>query len=459
MLARDVWVATFLIILLAVPTLRLVNTESQTLGQELITTTGLLATVLLVLTVALPARLRSVTRSFGIESVLSNHKLLGVSTVVMVLAHIALVLLTDPRGVALLVPGLNRWAPGDVTAPRALLEPLLTPPARAMAGSVSTLCLLALSILAARKMGKYERWRLVHTLLALVAVLAMAVHVVLINHLIPTRALAGVLTGDPLAGLVLYGYLVDPLTTAFLVLLAVGLVLIEIRRWSGVGGRYRVASIVQESPSVSTITVSPAGRRAKRFQPGQFAWVRRHRGPWHEEHPFTVSSAVQEYPDVAFTIRHTGDWTGDLRDLTTGDDLWLDGPHGSFVPDPEGGIVMIAGGVGITPALSTLRSFARSRAVRRRRPSLRLIVTDPPDRALFADELAALGDELDLSVTSISRAEITAPKLAAVLPSGHLMRQQDYYVCGSPELVADTTHTLRKLDVPDHRVHTERFEM
>ena len=78
--ARDAWIAAFLIAVFTPPVLRLFATEHQSIGRELVTITGLLTSSLLVCAVVLPSRLRSLTRAFGIESALQNHRVLGLST-------------------------------------------------------------------------------------------------------------------------------------------------------------------------------------------------------------------------------------------------------------------------------------------------------------------------------------------------------------------------------------------
>ena len=94
--ARDAWLGAFLFALFAPPVLRFFSSERQGLGQELVTLTGLLATSLLVCTVILPSRLRSLTRAFGIETVLKTHRVLGLATVLATVAHIAVIIAMDP---------------------------------------------------------------------------------------------------------------------------------------------------------------------------------------------------------------------------------------------------------------------------------------------------------------------------------------------------------------------------
>ena len=115
-------------------------------------------------------------------------------------------------------------------------------------------------------------------------------------------------------------------------------------------------------------------------------------------------------------------------------------------------MVLVAGGVGITPMMSILRTAAQ---VGDRRP-IRLMLTDRPGEGLFRPELEELAAKLELHVHELGR-DLTTDRVDEVLPPGLVRNQQDYYICGPPSLVLDATNVLSTLDVPDGRIHTEQF--
>ena len=41
----------------------------------------------------------------------------------------------------------------------------------------------------------------------------------------------------------------------------------------------------------------------------------------------------------------------------------------------------------------------------------------------------------------------------------HERAQPDFFLCGPPGLIHDTLEALAALGVPEHRVHTEQFDM
>lgn len=452
--ARDAWMAALLFALFAPPVLRVFISERQGLGQELVTLTGLLATSLLACTVVLPSRLRSLTREFGIETVLRSHRLLGLSTVLMVLVHLAAVIVKDPRGVALMIPFVNPRATHETVAALPLLEPFLSPPGRAMAGMAATFCLVALGMVASRRIGRYEVWRNWHVGLAAIALITSFMHILLIGHLIPTTAVISVLFGDPLGWPLLRAALVDPLGASYLALLGLAVVAVGVRRWMALPrkNRYRVVTLQRLSSSVSKLVLRPVHGEGVQFQPGQFAWLRLAPDRLAEEHPFTVSSAEQDRPNIEFTIRHLGDFTGQLRRLGEGDQVWIDGPHGGFTPDLRArtGLVLIAGGVGIAP----MRAILRAAADRGQRRAIRLLLASATP---YQAELAGL--ELDLQIHELDGAPVTPELLAGKLPGRFVRNRLDYYVCGPPTLVGDTMSALGALEIPRSHIHTEQFNI
>ena len=77
-------------------------------------------------------------------------------------------------------------------------------------------------------------------------------------------------------------------------------------------------------------------------------------------HPFSFSASA-EAPDgrVEMTIRNLGDFTGGIAQVPVGRRVYLDGPYGAFtIGNPADMHVLIAGGIGITPMMSMIRTLA-----------------------------------------------------------------------------------------------------
>lgn len=431
--AGAAWTAVLVAVLAGPALLWLLRSGPQPLWRQLSVVTGLLALSAMVVAATVPSRVRALSRSFGLETLLVLHRQLGVLAGSLVAAHLAAVVAADPARVALLDP--------------------LVAPARGIAATGASIALVVLLVLALRRArrGSYEVWRWLHLCLAAVVLGASALHVLWLGHLVSDAVLGPVLAG-----------------------LGVALLAVLVSRWLMRGlldrrSEFRVLQVRAESPTVSTLVLARRARHAGEgtwFRPGQFAWLRLERNAL-EEHPFTIASSAQETGRTEFTLRHTGDFAASLRDLPPGAPVWVDGPHGAFTTDgvPGTGLVLIAGGVGITPMMSILRTAA-DRGDRR---PYRLVVhaRDGAD-LLFRAELSQLRTRLDLRVTEVLRrpgagwdgatGPIDTGLLAATLtdlddPDGCV----DYFVCGNPRLVDDVLGTLAALGVPEDRVHTEQF--
>jgi predicted ferric reductase len=242
----------------------------------------------------------------------------------------------------------------------------------------------------------------------------------------------------------------------------------------GARSKYVVREIRPETDTVSTLVLEPhrdprrLSFRTSGFAPGQFAWLRVSPSIGAQEHPFSIASGAHLRERREFTIRHSGDFTRALRRLRPGDPVWLDGPHGSFSVDLQHstGLVMIAGGVGITPMMSMLRTLAHRRD---RRPHRLVTVARTVDELLFRSELSELTQRLDLTIIELLRqppkgwtgasGAIDEALLTALLPSGIRRNQLGYYLCGPPALVTDVLTILDELAIPLTQIHTEQFNL
>ena len=193
------------------------------------------------------------------------------------------------------------------------------------------------------------------------------------------------------------------------------------------------------------------------FEPGQFAFITIDADGFREAHPFTISSGAKE-ERLRFTVKVFGDYTRRVREgLTVGADVAVEGPYGRF--SPLGGSekqVWVAGGIGITPFLSVLRTMepGHGRTVR-----LYYCVRAARE-ALFLGELEARAAELEnVTVTlfdSEAGARIDADAIGTDL--GGAFGEWSYYLCGPKPMVEAVSGGLRKRGVSRRSVHKEEFE-
>lgn len=419
---RAAWTAAFVAVL-TVPVLLAWGRHSVSLWGAMSVEAGMLALCALLVTVIAPSRIRSLTAAFGVERIMGLHRWLGVGSVIAVLVHIVLAVSRNPT---LLVP--------------------TSAPAPARAGWAATAALLLVGGAAARgrrRGARYEVWARVHVALAAAVLLLAGLHVYWLR-----------------------GLVADPVMRWVLSLLVVALLGVLAHRWVwrplfSRQGAYVVYGVRRESPTVSTLVLAPIHLRrgGLRFSPGQFVWLRLRRGVvGTEEHPFTIASSATVTGRLELTVRDSGDFSITLAALRTGSKVWLDGPHGSFTADggdarSAEGLVLLAGGVGITPMMSMLRTLADRGDHRHHR----MVLAERGDEPLFADELAALERRLDLVVTRTEGRRIDAALLAGILPPPGARERLDYFVCGSPSVLAGSLAALEQLGIPATTVHTEQF--
>jgi len=72
------------------------------------------------------------------------------------------------------------------------------------------------------------------------------------------------------------------------------------------------------------------------------------------------------------TIRNLGDFTSEIKKVPQGLRVYLDGPYGAFtIGNPADMQVLVAGGIGVTPMMSLIRTLADQVDQRARDPALR----------------------------------------------------------------------------------------
>ncbi len=326
---RRLWACVYLALVLAPFALVAVapRPAGRTFWVELGAALGFAALAVLVLQVVLPSRARPFTAPFGIDLLLRFHRYVGMASILLVLAHLVVLLIDDPRKLALLNPLIAPW--------------------RARAGVSALLCLFLLGATSMwRKWFRleYESWRAVHIVLGAGLIGFSFAHMVGVNHYLSMGA-------------------IWVASIALLALAGWGISHLRLARPHGAARRpYVVTGVRRERGDAHTIQLRAVGHEGHRFRPGQFAWMKMGDAPFSlREHPFSYSSSACRPDHPEFTVKASGDFTSVLGGLALGTRILVDGPHGSFSPThPDGDFLLIAGGVGITPMMSILRSFADS---------------------------------------------------------------------------------------------------
>ena len=193
------------------------------------------------------------------------------------------------------------------------------------------------------------------------------------------------------------------------------------------------------------------------FEPRQFAFITIDAPGFKEAHPFTISSGAQEN-QLRFTMKVLGDYTRRVRDdLTEGTAVAIEGPYGRFNPlRGSGKQVWIAGGIGITPSLSVLRTMEPGH-----KTILLYYCVRSPKEALFFEELetraAELGNVTIKRIDSNAGMQIDTATIEADL--NEALNDWTYYLCGPKSMIATLSKGLKKRGTPSRDIHTEEFEL
>jgi len=381
---------------------------------------------------ALTARFRRATAPFGIDIVYYFHRYLAVCALLIVIAHYAILRVDNPVALGAADP---RLAPAHMTA-----------------GRVALMLFVVVAVLSLARRAlrlEYDRWRVTHALLATVAFALAIWHLFGAGHYLdsPWKQALWAAYGVFWLGLIAYVRVLRP--------------------WRVLRTPYRVTEVRPERGHVWTLTLEPPSAERLRFTPGQFAWLTLRASPYAmREHPFSIASSATRPERIELSIKELGDFTTTIKDLVVGETAYVDAPYGTFGidhhPDAEG-YVFVAGGIGIAPILSMLRTLADRRD---RRPLVLFYGNRVWERVAFREELDSIAQQLSLRVVHVlleppadwagERGFISRDVLARHL-QGTRKRFQ-HYLCGPTPMTRDVERSLAALGVPAAQVHSELFD-
>lgn len=179
---------------------------------------------------------------------------------------------------------------------------------------------------------------------------------------------------------------------------------------------------------------------------------------------YTISSIPSDKL-ITLTIKKSGNTSSAMIDMPIGSTTVFDGPYGNFYPDKKmDSIVMIAGGIGITPFFSIIKNMIESGD----NAKITLIYCNKTKKDItFFDRLNSLMDDnpslkvifcltqekvTDLTINENGRIDET-------IISKYISRLKDsnYYICGSIGFVGNMWQTLKSMSVNEDDIFTEAF--
>jgi predicted ferric reductase len=392
--------------------------------------TGLLAGYVIVVLLALMARVPVVERGLGADRLARWHAMGGRYTVSLAVAHTLLII----------------WGYA-VTAHAGVIHEttslVLTYPDVLMA-TVAVFVLVGVGVTsarAARRRLRYETWHFLHLYTYLAIALAF-------SHQFST--------GADFISNASARWLWSALYIAVGALLVWYRVLTPIR--AAFRHRLRVVEVRCENAEVVTVYITGQHLSELRTESGQFfRWRFLTRELWWAANPYSLSAAPR--PDMLrVTVKVAGDHSAALLALKPGTRVFAEGPYGAFTAArrTRRKVLLLAGGVGITPLRALFETLPG------RGGDITMIYrANTSDDLVLRHELDWIAQARGATVHYLlgppqhgMRDHLSAKRLRTLIPD---LPERDVFLCGPPPMMAAAQVGLRAAGVPSRHIHQETF--
>ncbi len=236
-------------------------------------------------------------------------------------------------------------------------------------------------------------------------------------------------------------------------------------------GELRIGAIFQETPDVKTFRLMPTdgGQFPFDYQPGQFVNIQLMIDGKRINRSYTLASSPTRRDSCELSIKRQPMGTASrfIHDhLQVGDVVKLSGPSGkfTFTGNESSSVLLIAGGVGITPLMSITR-YLTDRAWSG--DIYFLIIAKTEQDLIFRDEIRLLQKRYSrlhvcISLTRCNdstmwdgeRGRASGSLLQRFVPN---VTSVPVFLCGPNEMMDATREILRGIGVPDSLVRVEAF--
>lgn len=367
--------------------------------------------------------------SFGMDNIIQYHREVGIIAFLFVLAHPVILILSEPEFLSYFDIGVN--------APRAIALSVVL---------VALIGIIATSLWREVFKLNYELWRLLHGLLGAAIIFIGTVHSVQVSHYLDPLGKKIALIG--LMGFYLYLIIHTRL----------------VRPMLNKKPAYTIVKVVPERGDAYSLTIKADNLPRLKFSAGQFMWITIQSTPFSlQQHPFSIASS-EKVSTLTFTAKALGDFTSRWKDLQPGEKVFVEGPFGSFISAKEDHLFLIMGGIGVTPAMSMLRTL---RDKTEQRKAILLYANSNWEDITFREELEELKNRINLSVIHIlenppkdwkgEKGLVEEKLLERYLPDDK--EKYKFFICGPPPLMDISEISLRNFGIDWKKVYTERFEI
>lgn len=232
-----------------------------------------------------------------------------------------------------------------------------------------------------------------------------------------------------------------------------------------------ISEVVQETPYIKLFKVKLSSSIFD-YKPGQFMMLSLDHAKNENgiiiKRSYSIASSPlnKEYLEFCVSVKPDGKFSPYLDKLNQGDKINLEGPYGVFnlkEPKHEGTIVFIAGGAGIAPLLSMIRTLLSKHKYIK---ILLLYGFRNPEDCSYKDELLdytnkynsfkmyrtiSTKDVPDWWEEDVGRVTLILNKYIRPIET------ETVYICGNPEMVKDTINILKAAGIDESRIFKEQW--
>jgi predicted ferric reductase len=391
---------------------------------------GIIVACLVLMQSVLSARFKFLDRVFALNNLLNFHRITGIFIACCAVIHPVLIFMPEDMTT---IPVSFRYWPEFV-------------------GVFLLLMILGIVIVANWRLSiglSFDRWRIMHQWAAFTIYIALFVHVLFVSETFE-KGLPRIFV---FCAIGLYAIVFAKVRLKPIIILK---------------KTFTVSGVDLAGKDAFCIKIQANSENTPSYIPGQFGFISfTSDNISSEPHPFTIASSPLRPGSLEFVIRTSGDWTRNIGDVQPKDTVFLDGPFGLFTHlrcDKSRELIMIAGGIGITPMLSMLRFLADTGDQR----NVTLVWSNRTrEHIVFSDEFALLGKSLPgLRVIHVLTEDPASNEEKGRLDQARLekllsgcSRQSAIFVCGPPQMMKDICKALVRIGFSRRWIFTERFSL
>lgn len=394
------------------------STFTTSLGQIL----GLVGMVLFSITLILSGRLKFLDKYFkGLDKVYNNHHKLGAIAFSMLLFH-PLFLVAKYLTVSLQDASL-------------FFVPFVNMPTTW--GIISLALMIILLSLTFYSKLKYHIWKLSHKFMVMVFIFAILHTLVIPSDISRNDFLRYYVLILALAGLAASFH--QAFLSKFLIKKL----------------KYRIRNVNKLNENIVEIEMEPLNKKMI-YSSGQFAFFSfLSERISIESHPFSISSSDKEN-NIKITAKNLGDYTGELKDLKSGDNVLIDGPYGNFSYKKveSKNQIWVAGGIGVTPFLGMTKILEKDYRI-----DLYYSVKENKEAIRMGDlrEIERKNSNFKCNLwISSEKGYITA---STILNSSNGLDGKDIFLCGPSLFMESLKNQFVSLGVGIRKIHYENFNL